>query len=86
MSTMLTAEDRKLLTDFNRNIAWLKQKELKDSKNWVKSTVITEMTGWDNERMRRARNRGEVVWKKDDKGFWYSPESINPIHLKKQTA
>lgn len=51
-------------------------------KKWVKVTTIREMTGWDHERMRRARNNGDVVFKKDKTGFWYDPTSLNPVFIK----
>jgi hypothetical protein len=82
----LSPEDRKLILDFNRNVSWLKSQTLKDSTKWVKSSVITGMTGWDSQQMRRARLNGSIVWKKDDKGFWYDPSSIAKEHLKKETA
>ena len=78
---LLSSEDRKLIRDFNRNIHWLKAQSLKNEKRWVKARVITTMTGWDSQKMARARKSGEVEWKRDN-GIWYNPESINPVHLK----
>lgn len=81
---MLTAEDRKLLTDFNRGIAWLKHQQLQEKKRqWVKVSNIQELTGWDKEGLRRARENGLIDWKKDENGIWYDILSINSLLIKK---
>jgi hypothetical protein len=54
--------------------------------NWVKVSVIKQATGWDNERLRRARLNKEVVTKKDNNGIWYDLSSINPIHFINKVA
>jgi hypothetical protein len=82
----LTPDIVRAINQFNKNVEWLKAKELKDTRRWVKVGVIKKMTGWNNEEMRRARETGMVDWKRDDNGYWYSPESINEIHLKKDIA
>jgi hypothetical protein len=53
---------------------------------WVKVSVITELTGWDRRRLERARNSGEIIYKKDSTGIWYDQDSINSIHLSRKTA
>lgn len=49
---------------------------------WVKAQTIKELTGWDDEAMRRARNSGLVKFKKDN-GFFYCLESIPELLIKK---
>jgi hypothetical protein len=56
------------------------------NKCWVKVSVIRDLTGWDRERMRRARNNGEVEFKKDGNKFLYNPDSIHPVHKKLKVA
>lgn len=64
MPTTLTPEDRILLRDFNRNIHWLKSQEVKKSKpKWVKASDIKDLTGWDTNKMRRARINEVVIFK-----------------------
>jgi hypothetical protein len=53
-------------------------------KTWVKSPVITKLTGWDQEGMRVARRNGYVKWEKKKDGFWYLLESINEVFIKKE--
>ena len=51
---------------------------------WVKAHTIMEVTGWDKEYMRRAREYGWITWKKEN-GFFYDYNSI-PQQLIKKTA
>jgi hypothetical protein len=51
-------------------------------KSWVKVSVIRQMTGWTTERLRRARENGEIQYKKDNTGFWYNIDTLNPVHIK----
>lgn len=53
---------------------------------WVKVSAITEITGWNNEKMRRARENKMVQYRKAEKGFEYLIESIPEIFITKQTA
>jgi hypothetical protein len=78
----LTAEDKKMITDFNRNVAWLKAQTLKDTTRWVKVSKIKSLTGWTRNDLKNARRNGSIVFKRDDKGVWYDPSSIAPEHLK----
>lgn len=56
----------------------------KNKVRWVRAPVISKMTGWDKNGMRRARENRYVVYKEDEDGkFLYNPDSIHPIHLKK---
>lgn len=46
---------------------------------WVKVSFITARTGWNNEKMRQARENGLIEWKKTEGGFFYNIKSIDPI-------
>lgn len=52
--------------------------------HWVKARVITKLTGWDNQKMRQARNGGVVKWKKGKDGIWYDLNSLHPHLIKKE--
>lgn len=60
--------------------AW-KQKKT----TWVSVYEIKRLTGWDKERMRRARANGEIEVKKKKGQIRYNLSSIHPL-LIKQTA
>lgn len=49
---------------------------------WVRASVITELTGWNNEKMRKARENGYVKFKKEG-GYWYNLGSLNQVFIKK---
>lgn len=60
-------------------------------KTWVPASVITELTGWDKEKMRWARVNGLIEFKNQkadreskQKNYRYHLESLNPIFIKKQ--
>lgn len=77
----ISAEVLQEIKKFNRNVEWLKKKELKT--NWVKASVITDLTGWDKHSLWLARKNGYVKYKKDGSTFWYDPSSLTDIFLKK---
>lgn len=79
----LTQEDKKLIADFNRNIHWLKQQEVKKAKpKWVKASDIRELTGWDNNKMRKARINEVVIFKIIDGQRVYDLNSLPPHFIK----
>lgn len=80
----LSPEILKELRQFNKNVEWLKAQAVKNRGQWVKVSVVRDLTGWDKEQMRRMRESGGIEVKKEN-GIWYNLNSINPIHLK-QTA
>jgi hypothetical protein len=45
---------------------------------WVGPTVITSITGWDHEEMRKARRNGSVTYRKrkNGKGYEYLPSTV----------
>lgn len=61
------------------------KKPTEEKTTWVKASVITELTGWDKEKFRRMRNNGSIIQKRDEKGIWYSLESLHTVYYKKHT-
>ena len=54
----------------------------KKKATWVKAHDITQLTGWDNQKMRRMRLAGVLEFKKDKKGWWYDLNSVPPQFIK----
>jgi len=77
---MLTAEELSEIKKFNRNVEWLKKKEIKT--DWVQATAIRKLTGWSVSYMERARHNGYVRFKKNGNRYLYDPSSIPAIFLK----
>ncbi len=51
---------------------------------WVKAVWIMEVTGWNKEQMRRAREQNMITWRHTDiDGFQYDLNSIHPLLIKK---
>jgi hypothetical protein len=50
---------------------------------WVKSTVISSMTGWNFRGLAKAREHGYIDFKKVDTAFWYDLNSLNEKFLVK---
>lgn len=61
-------------------------KKEKDRAHWVKVGTVTATTGWTRERLRRARDFGEIEFKKTDKGFFYNLDSLHPAMFKVKQA
>lgn len=51
---------------------------------WVKSSIITDLTGWTNSQMRQARDNDLITWKTDSNGYWYDLNTLHPYLIKKQ--
>ena len=50
---------------------------------WVNATVITRLTGWDSEQMRRARRGGTIKWKREiGRIIKYDLNSLHPTMIK----
>lgn len=64
-----------------KEVRLLRQELQKKDEQWVKVTVILLMTGWDRYQLRRARDRGEINYKKNKTGIWYDANSLAPIHI-----
>lgn len=50
---------------------------------WVKASVIADLTGWDKEGLRKARNYGYVEHRKENGKFLYNLDSLNERMIKK---
>jgi hypothetical protein len=75
-------ELKRELDKIHREIKALKQVRAKAT--WVSPSWVTELTGWDKERLRMARNQGILDSKKSSTGgYLYKLESI-PEHFIKQ--
>lgn len=68
------------LDRIERKLSMLMQEKKKET--WVKAPVITGMTGWDGNKMRRARENGYIKFKKDNGCFFYDVESLHSVHIK----
>jgi hypothetical protein len=75
------------LDRMERTLSVLRKELMQEKKKetWVKAQVITELTGWDFNGMKKARENGYIQYKNTD-GFWYLLESLHPVHIKKQLA
>lgn len=56
-----------------------------NKKTWVKVSIITEVTGWNGDFLRKARENGLVKYR-DNNGYEYLLESINPLFIKPKIA
>lgn len=57
--------------------------EKKEKGVWVKVSFIMDITGWNAEQMRRARQQGLIKYRKDpEKGFIYELESLPTMFVK----
>lgn len=65
-----------------KELSQVKKMLQKREEQWVKVSVIVQLTGWDKEALRRARNRGEIKYKKNKTGIWYDANSLLPIYKK----
>jgi hypothetical protein len=49
---------------------------------WVKVAFIQEVTGWNAERLRQARQQGIIKFKKISEGMFYDVNSLHPFFKK----
>lgn len=80
--------DRELKQQFeliNKKLNALAAQQRKDT--WVTAHWITDLTGWDNEKMRQARDSKIIEFKRSQTGgYLYKLESIPEIFIKKQAS
>lgn len=62
-----------------------KMSEGKKGESWAKVGFVYELTGWDREKMRRAREQGLIRYKDTDQGRVYDLNSI-PLQFIKPKA
>jgi hypothetical protein len=53
---------------------------------WVKVGVLKERTGWDGNRLKKAKRNGEVEFRSKSGACEYNLQSIDPVHLKTQVS
>lgn len=55
---------------------------------WVKATVITGLTGWNNEKMRQARENNQIEFEAREKNgvktIWYNLNSLDSRFIKQK--
>lgn len=52
---------------------------------WIGVGFLTELTGWNGEKLRQARNQGLVKWKREGSRWWYLLESLPEVFIKSKT-
>jgi len=83
--------DDRILAEINRRLARIERKlsgllQTQKQLHWAKVGFVEELTGWDRDKMRRARDQGLVKWKDDPiKGRLYLLESIPQLFIKRQS-
>lgn len=55
---------------------------VKKEETWVRVNWVMDLTGWNKEKMRQAREQGLVEFKEEGKSLLYKLESIHPLFLK----
>lgn len=70
-----------LLKRIDTKLSTLLQKQNKV--RWVKASFITDLTGWNKEQFRRAREQGIIERRKDETGIWYNLNSLPDQFIKK---
>lgn len=67
MNEQLTTEYIKVLKEFNRNIIWLKTRDLKKVP-LITANQLIKKTGWNKDELRRKRLRNEIYFEMSDSG------------------
>jgi len=76
--------DAEIKQEFNRLHAKLNNLMAAQKKEtWIKVGFLTELTGWNNEKLRQAREQGIVKRKKTPEGWFYLLESVPEQFIKK---
>ncbi|HTE27055.1 hypothetical protein [Flavitalea sp.] len=77
----MDAETKAYFERINKKLSLLIDQ--KNTQTWVSVSWVVDLTGWDNQRMRMAREQGIVKFKKADTGgYLYLIESIPKLFLK----
>lgn len=69
----------KKLDRLERLVGMLVKEDIKPQ--WVKASTVISLTGWDRNRMERARKNGDIEFKKQN-GIWYNLKTLPTIFLK----
>lgn len=75
----MDAELEKRLDRIEKKLSVLLKQEAESSAMWVKARVVTEITGWNNEKMRQARINGYIKYKDVKEGRFYDLNSLPEI-------
>jgi hypothetical protein len=67
MNVQLTEDVINVLKEFNRNIIWMKTRELKNIP-LITANQLTKKTGWNKYELRRKRMRNEIYFEMSDSG------------------
>lgn len=82
--------DRELKQQFeliNKKLNALAANKRDQPVHWIGPGWVTDLTGWDAEKLRQARDNNLVEFKRSKGGgYLYKLESIPEIFIKKQTA
>lgn len=84
----MTPQQERLLNSVMKKFALLLQKIEESEKSvaretWVTAKYITDLTGWNNVEMFRARKEGIITFKKADSGgYRYLLESLSEKFIK----
>jgi hypothetical protein len=78
--------DADVKREFDRLMKEIKSLKAGQSKaTWVSPSWITDITGWDKEKLRQVRAQKIVEFKKSDGGGWvYKLESVPQIFIKQK--
>ena len=71
------------IREMKRKVDAIYQSQVKPRPYKVRASVILELTGWTNERLRQARENGEIRFTTPDKSYRYDLNSLHPYMLKK---
>lgn len=59
------------------------QQQAKSAGTWAGPSWITEITGWDKERLRQAREQSIIQFRRSKGGGWeYKIDSLHPLLIK----
>lgn len=79
--------DQEIKREFERLNKKLNQMVASKKETWVTVGWITDLTGWDNEKMRQARENNIIEFRRSDTGGWlYKLESLPEIFIKQKQA
>lgn len=80
--------DQDIKREFERLYRELKSLKATQGKaTWVGPGWVTDLTGWNNEKLRQARDQKIVEYKRSDGGgYLYKLESIPEIFIKQKQA
>jgi hypothetical protein len=81
----MDAETKRELTRINDKLNKIVAGQQKST--WVSPLFITDLTGWDKEKLRQARQQNIVECKRDGRGWLYKLESVpEQFIIKKQAS